>query len=330
MSALLRPLEFVADQLRDIPASQKALRLLREGKEPNAPQFFLYIVRHIWAKETGEGIDLRRKKEYSLKKLRQKFLGLGYEESPLVYQPGQVSFRGEIVDFWDKISLYPTRLEFFDRLLERIYFFDLRSKRPLKELQSFFVYPVVFPSFPREEFLKEVREHSCTSLKDLLRLTKSKKAKIFVFSQYSEAIKELGSSPKAKVYFLPPVQFHGFSVGNWHFFTDKDFKRKVRVRRFAEIEDFGVGDYVVHIDHGIAKLQGIGPKKLPLALDERLLGVGERKDFYYHLRFKDGFLYVPLTEKRRITRYVGSSPRLSRLGGREWEIAKLRASEEAE
>ena len=304
MSEFFRPLEFVAEQIKNLPAVREVLELLREGKEPRAPGFFLHIVRHIWAKEAGEGIDLRRNKEYSLRKLRQRFLDLGFEESPFVYQPGQVSFRGEIIDFWDKISLYPTRLEFFDCLLERIYFFDLRSKRPLKELQSFFVYPVLFCTFPKEGFLEEVREHSRTSLKDLLRLTKSKKAKIFVFSQYSEAIKELGSSPKAKVYFLPPVQFPGFSLGNWHFFTDKDFERKVRVRRFVEVEDFGVGDYVVHIDHGIAKLQGIGPKKLPLALDERLLGVGERKDFYYHLRFKDGFLYVPLTEKRRITRYI--------------------------
>jgi len=138
----MRPLEKIITGFAAEPEVQRTLSFLKKGEVPQAPELFLYIVRHISAKERGEGIWLRQGKDYSQRVLRQKFSALGFVESPLVYEKGQFSFRGEVVDFWDNVSLYPVRLEFFDQTLERIYFFDQRSQKSLEIVDSLFVYPI--------------------------------------------------------------------------------------------------------------------------------------------------------------------------------------------
>lgn len=324
----MRPMEKVIEEFRSEPEVRKVLSLFSKGKTPQAPPLFLYIVRHIWAKEVGKGISLRQDKNYSQRLLRKRFLDLGFRESPLVYEPSQFSVRGEIVDFWDGLSLYPVRLEFFDQTLERIYFFDQRTQKQLRQVRSFFVYPLKFPNFASSQEIVLVKPHLRSSLKQLISLAHQPKQKVVFFSRYESALRAMDK--KAKIYFLPPLDFSGFSLGNWHFFTDVDLQKKIRIRRFDKITDFSVGDYVVHIDHGIAKLEGIGPKELPLSLDEQILPQSEKKEFYYHLRFRhNAYLYVPLKEKRRLTKYVGLKPRLSSLGGNEWQKTKLLAQAEA-
>ncbi len=323
-----RPLEKVMEELEGTPEVQEIFAFFEKGEMPKMPELLLYIVRHIWAKKVGEGVVLQKGRNYSLRDLRHKLKKLGFQESPFVYERGQVAFRGEVVDIWDEISLYPLRLEFFDRTLEALYFFDPRTRKPLSRISFIFIYPIKLPDFKETNQFISVQSHWRTDLKTLIRLARRKKERIVVFSRSSSALAEL--VPKGKVYFLPPLPFSGFSLGHWHFFTDQDFSRRVRVRRFSKVEDFAVGDYVVHIDHGIAKLEGIGPKDLPLSLDEQLVGRKERKVFYYHLRFRNkAYLYVPLEQKNRLTRYVGLRPRLSRLGGAEWARAKMLAGEEA-
>ncbi|MCD6195055.1 DEAD/DEAH box helicase [bacterium] len=325
----MRPLEKIITGFAAEPEVQRTLSFLKKGEVPQAPELFLYIVRHISAKERGEGIWLRQGKDYSQRVLRQKFSALGFVESPLVYEKGQFSFRGEVVDFWDNVSLYPVRLEFFDQTLERIYFFDQRSQKSLEIVDSLFVYPIKFSELKHSESLILCKPHSYSTFKEVIRLAHSSQQRVVLFSRYELALKALAK--KAKIYFLPPLDFSGFSLGRWHFFTDKDFQKKIKIRRFKSITDFSVGDYVVHIDHGIAKLEGIGPKQLPLSLDEQVLPQAERREFYYHLRFQNNaYLYVPLKEKRRLTKYIGLKPHLSSLGKSGWEKTKILAEAEAE
>jgi transcription-repair coupling factor (superfamily II helicase) len=78
------------------------------------------------------------------------------------------------------------------------------------------------------------------------------------------------------------------------------------------------GEHVVHIEHGIALYKGL--------LRRKVSGV-ERE--YLDLRFAAGErLYVPVDQLDRVARYVGAgetSPRLTRLGSAEWELAKRKA-----
>jgi transcription-repair coupling factor (superfamily II helicase) len=78
------------------------------------------------------------------------------------------------------------------------------------------------------------------------------------------------------------------------------------------------GDYVVHLDHGIAVYEG---------LLRRSVGDIERE--YLNLRYAGGErLYVPVEQVDRVSRYVGAGdvrPPLTRLGTLEWELARRKA-----
>ncbi|NCC36027.1 MAG: DEAD/DEAH box helicase, partial [Chloroflexia bacterium] len=78
------------------------------------------------------------------------------------------------------------------------------------------------------------------------------------------------------------------------------------------------GDYVVHIEHGIALYDG---------LIRRTVGEIERE--YLVLRYAAGDkIYVPADQVDRVTRYVGAgdgTPTLTRLGTQDWERAKRKA-----
>lgn len=362
----------------------------KSGSRPQqcvGTEFLFYILRHILARKVGEGIKLKIKNDYSLNNLKKQFLDLGFKIEPLVYEPGQISFRGDIIEFWDIISLYPIRLEFFDTKLEDLYFYDLKTKKRIENISKIFIYPpyshfeaaakiwfvskqeshglrsfIPFRMTKNKDGMTEdgrskiavfsqkdstywasddsvldrvvlnlpIKNHFKANLLQIGKLSKQKNQIIFIFSKYETAIRELVKDHKSKIFILPPINFKGFSYKNIHLFTDADFEKKIPRRRFAKIVQFGVGDFVVHIDYGICKLEGIGPKSLPLSLDEQIISAIERKDFYYHLRFRDNaFLYSHLSEKNRITKYIGDNPKLSSLGSREWKEIKILATLEA-
>lgn len=92
-------------------------------------------------------------------------------------------------------------------------------------------------------------------------------------------------------------------------------KERSTSERAAFLRGLKVGDYVVHIEHGIAIYDG---------LLRRTLDNVERE--YLVLRYAAGDkLYVPVDQVDRITRYIGAGdaePQLTRLGTQEWERAK--------
>jgi transcription-repair coupling factor (superfamily II helicase) len=103
-------------------------------------------------------------------------------------------------------------------------------------------------------------------------------------------------------------------------------RRRVRrhpARRRVFIPDLAVGDYAVHVDHGIGRFGGIFKKDTD--------GV-ERE--YLMLRYADGgTLFVPMDQADRVTRHIGSGgdpPPISKLGTQEWARVKKRVKERAQ
>jgi transcription-repair coupling factor (superfamily II helicase) len=88
---------------------------------------------------------------------------------------------------------------------------------------------------------------------------------------------------------------------------------------FSSFEDLKVGDYVVHVDHGIAQYLGL----------QQLSAGGQEGDFL-HLQYAGtDMLYVPVGKLHLVQRYVagesaGARPALDRLGGTSWAKAKER------
>jgi transcription-repair coupling factor (superfamily II helicase) len=107
-------------------------------------------------------------------------------------------------------------------------------------------------------------------------------------------------------------------------FTAKRKHRRARAdmsdaERIKSYQELHVGDYVVHVNHGIGKYQGI-----------RTLDVdGRHQDYLYLTYAGNDSLYVPVHQIDQIQRYVGSGekePKLYHLGGSEWQKVKNRVS----
>ncbi|WP_043931790.1 transcription-repair coupling factor [Bacillus sp. EB01] len=85
-----------------------------------------------------------------------------------------------------------------------------------------------------------------------------------------------------------------------------------RLKSYSELK---IGDYVVHINHGIGKYLGI----------ETLVINGVHKD-YLHIRYQGSDkLYVPVEQIDLVQKYVGSEgkePKIYKLGGSDWKRVK--------
>ncbi len=87
-----------------------------------------------------------------------------------------------------------------------------------------------------------------------------------------------------------------------------------RIKSYSELN---VGDYVVHVNHGIGKYLGIETLELK----------GVHKD-YLHISYQgNDTLYVPVDQIELVQKYVGSEgkePKMYKLGGNDWKRVKKR------
>jgi len=95
-------------------------------------------------------------------------------------------------------------------------------------------------------------------------------------------------------------------------------RRKSKVSAFlSDFRDLQVGDYVVHVEHGIGQYQGL-----------KEINQGDGNAEYMLLEYAEGAkLYVPLTRLDLIQKYrssEGAKPALSHLGTQAWTKTKAR------
>jgi transcription-repair coupling factor (superfamily II helicase) len=97
--------------------------------------------------------------------------------------------------------------------------------------------------------------------------------------------------------------------------VDKKLENAERIKSYQELK---VGDYVVHVNHGIGKYIGIGT-----------LEVGGIHKDYLHILYAGGDkLSVPIDQIDLIQKYVGSEdkePKVYKLGGSDWNRVKNKA-----
>ena len=93
-----------------------------------------------------------------------------------------------------------------------------------------------------------------------------------------------------------------------------------RIKSYSELN---VGDYVVHVNHGIGKYLGI----------ETLVINGVHKD-YLHIRYQGSDkLYVPVEQINLVQKYVaaeGKEPKIYKLGGNDWKKVKKKVQSSVE
>ncbi|MEP7133691.1 MAG: transcription-repair coupling factor [Chloroflexota bacterium] len=135
----------------------------------------------------------------------------------------------------------------------------------------------------------------------------------------------------AEIEFIESSLSEGFVVDKLHLISDSEVfgwerpQPRMRQRPVAETpesvySDLQVGDYVVHIDHGVGRFGGLVQRELDNHVREFLAVEYEG----------GGQLYVPVHQADRLTRYIGAEgavPALDRLGGQEWQEKKGRVKE---
>ncbi|MBR5542470.1 MAG: transcription-repair coupling factor [Oscillospiraceae bacterium] len=96
----------------------------------------------------------------------------------------------------------------------------------------------------------------------------------------------------------------------------RDKKNRERIRNYQELSE---GCLVVHELHGIGRFAGVTKIKTD----------GVDKDYIKIMYLGTDALYVPVTQLDMVSKYIGGGEeggvRLSKLGGGEWQKAKLRA-----
>jgi transcription-repair coupling factor (superfamily II helicase) len=93
-------------------------------------------------------------------------------------------------------------------------------------------------------------------------------------------------------------------------------RRHAATRAFlSDLRDLKVGDFVVHVDHGIGMFVGL-----------KQIGVGDSVQEFLELRYAgEDKLFVPVERLDLVQKYTGASkPPIDRLGGTSWERAKTK------
>ena len=97
----------------------------------------------------------------------------------------------------------------------------------------------------------------------------------------------------------------------------------------SDLRDLAVGDFVVHVEHGIARYDGLR------VIDEKTNGSdGSQLELMILTFAEDAKLYVPLTRLDLIQKYrsteAGPAPQLNRLGNPAWSKTKARVKKAME
>ena len=92
-------------------------------------------------------------------------------------------------------------------------------------------------------------------------------------------------------------------------------QRSVAKTFLSDLRDLKVGDFVVHVDHGIGVFVGL-----------KQIGVGDSMQEFMELRYAgDDKLFVPVERLDLVQKYSGAGkPPLDKLGGTSWERTKTR------
>jgi transcription-repair coupling factor (superfamily II helicase) len=99
--------------------------------------------------------------------------------------------------------------------------------------------------------------------------------------------------------------------------------RRLAGRGVHDPTTLGVGDYLIHPDHGVGRFLGLQPRQV----------VGVTRDYLILQYAGEGKLYLPVEQLPLLRRHSGTTddpPRLSTLGTNEWARARERARASAE
>ncbi len=304
-------------------------------------------------------------KEFS-QKLKEQFNEEGYFEGINVYQsyfnPNLVSildYFDEYILIYDEYAELSAKLTQIDESLINSYNEALKLNliEPLKEINHFSDTEIIqkaagLPKISLNNFLSdetnEVIDIDSRNIpifdadmdKAAEFILKKKNYQITIATDYKERVKEvLGEYGIFNIEYIDNINSMGTEIpdGKILIITDRELfnKRQKEVpsgrkRKYKEkaeyiesINDIKEGEYVVHTIHGVGIYKGLTKQEFD----------GQLKDYLTIEYANNDKLHIPAEQINMLCRYRGSGqikPKLSRMGGSDWENTKTRVKKEVE
>lgn len=111
-------------------------------------------------------------------------------------------------------------------------------------------------------------------------------------------------------------------VSDWELFGPEETEPKTRRSERADIvflAELKPGDYVVHLDHGIGRFQGMSVSEVD----------GQKREYFLLHYAEDDKLFVPVELADKLSKYIGlAHPKLHRLSGSGWYQMKKKIKDE--
>lgn len=115
-------------------------------------------------------LDIETGGKYSIDFINELLIEYEFEHVDFVYEPGQFSIRGGIVDVYSYSNEYPFRIEFFDDEVESIRSFDMMTQLSIKTMKKISIVPNVQKKLlheSRESFLNYIPANTTVWVKDM-------------------------------------------------------------------------------------------------------------------------------------------------------------------
>ncbi|OQA91964.1 MAG: Transcription-repair-coupling factor [Elusimicrobia bacterium ADurb.Bin231] len=282
------------------------------------------------------------------------FIQNGYENTDLVTDTGQFSFRGEVLDIWSPVYDMPLRIFFDFNTIKKIKIFNPFSQRTLENIETAEIIPVketeeteimkiliesahLFEQFEFQSFLPVPKFYgNIDFFKQTFSEWDRENLDIFIISN-NPAEKEhlteiLGKEFAKYIYsgtlssgFIHSEEGIVFVTANEIFSRYRLKNRTPKFKTGISIEspgDIGDGEFVVHEKYGIGIYKGL----------KKISNDGITAEYLSLLYDKGDYLYVPVNDFHLIQKYFSVTnrrPALNSLDGTLWKKTRLKATENA-
>ena len=265
-------------------------------------------------------MEFKLDEEYSREDIKQFLIEGGYTENYIIENKGEFGIRGDIIDIFPSNSENPIRLDFFDELLESIRYFSSFDQKSIKNIDSFRVYSNHLDGLQKEiiDLLEIFDKNNIEIIMENEELLDIKLEQLYLLDRdNNEILKKRYERLKNVSNFLEVSKS-----------SDRNYQEEIRNKKsyiakrglkYSSINQILPGDYVIHIEFGIGRYEGIE-------------NINDRD--YLAIKYADSDrLYIPVEKLDRISKYVnnqGTEPKLYSLGTKGYRRKEKRLREDLE
>lgn len=263
-----------------------------------------------------EKIQFNCGKDYSLNEIEEKLQQFGYKKEYFVQKQGEYSRRNDIIDIFSINMDNPVRLDFFDMEIEKIKIFDIETQKSFDKLEKVEVYSNIVKG--TKALLTELCE-------DNIDIYLENEELLIHNLETMILLKQMSREELQKRYEILKNRSELLEVklnSNRNYQSEIEIKREKKRKdlvKYRNISELQRGDYVIHVEYGIGKYDGL-----------KML---ENKEYLLIKYADEGELYVPVEKLYRIEKYINISnkePELYRLGTKGFKKKQQKYKEEIE